>query len=66
MKKQQKYNQDVVKYLKEKFGVSTRYIRSSLDPANAAPFAQTVRAEYEAKVNEINKLLSHNTESSEG
>ncbi|WP_164126077.1 hypothetical protein [Sphingobacterium luzhongxinii] len=58
MEKKQKYNQVVIAYLTEKYGVSTRYVRASLDPRNPAPFADTIRKDYKKKDEEIKKLLS--------
>lgn len=58
MEKKQKYNQEVVKYLAKKYGVSTRYIRSSLSVHNKAPFADTIKKDYKVKDAELKKLLS--------
>lgn len=52
------YNQEVVAYLVKKYGVSTRYIRSSLDPRNNAPFADTIKKDYKVKEAEIKKVLA--------
>lgn len=58
MEKKQKYNQEVIKYLVKKYGVSTRYIRSSLSPLSNAPFADTIKKDYKIKLKEVEKILS--------
>lgn len=58
MEKKQKYNQEVIKYLEKKYGVSTRYITGSLAPSNKAPFADTIKKDYKIKLEEIQKILS--------
>ncbi|MGY5253309.1 hypothetical protein [Sphingobacterium spiritivorum] len=58
MKKKQIYNQEVINYLTKKYGVSVRYVRSSLDPRNKAPFADTIKKDYKEKEREIKKVLS--------
>lgn len=58
MEKKQKYNQEIVAYLSEKFGVSTRYVRAGLSGHNKSTFADTIKKEYKVKQVELTKLLS--------
>lgn len=58
MKKPRKYNTEVLKRIREKFGLSEYYIRECLNGHNSSETADTIRKEYKRLLTAVEMALN--------
>ena len=56
-KKRNNYNHEVVKALGKRWGVTPHYVRQCLRGDRKGIMSDTIKKEYQHKVNEVNKVL---------